>query len=281
VRYSDGMVKLLDEGDGFRYHTLEYPIRNGDDWSRYKKNHLDPHDPSRFPADWSQKVEAYRQRDYPLMLKHHGVYGFARNIMGDEALMLAMFDCPELVHDMMDSFTSIVVTIWKKVVREVDIDLIEVWEDMASKHGCLISPKAFREFMAPNYRRIADFARENGVRIVLVDSDGQIEGLAPLMQEAGVTAMYPFEAGAGNDLFRIREQMPAFGMLGGLEKEALLRSKTDIDAELAKAERAIKLGRFIPGPDHGLIPGTPAENALYFWKGLENVIKSTRPGHPI
>ena len=38
------------------------------------------------------------------------------------------------------------------------------WEDMACRTGSLISPKTFREFMTPNYRKIAQFAEAHAHR---------------------------------------------------------------------------------------------------------------------
>ena len=117
-----------------------------DDWERYKQKHLDPDDPKRFPADWAKRVAEYRGRDDPLQLSHQGVYGFARPRMGDESLALAFYDDPSLVHDIIDTYTDMAIAIWEKQAQDVDFDLIECWEDMASKHGSIVLPATFREF---------------------------------------------------------------------------------------------------------------------------------------
>jgi uroporphyrinogen decarboxylase len=210
-----------------------------------------------------------------LQLTHGGVYGFARNMMGDEQLLYAFYDCPELVHDLMDSYTDMILAIWDRMVREVEFDLIEFWEDMASKNGCLISPDTFREFMLPNYRRVATFAKEHGIEILLVDSDGYIDDLAPVMMEGGITAMYPFEVGAGCDVVQVRRRYPSLGIIGGLSKEAMIYGKDAMDKELEKARRYIKLGRFIPGPDHFVLSSVPWSNYRYFMERLREIIMTT------
>jgi len=176
-RLGDGTVVQMYRHGDYRRHTVEWPIRSREDWVRYRDKHLDPDDPARFPTDWEQRVAEYRDREYPLQLTHRGIYGFARERMGDEALALAFYDDPDLVHDIIDSYTDMAIAIWEKQVREVDFDLIECWEDMASKNGSMVSPATFREFLAPAYRRVAAFAREHGIPIILVDSDGLIEEL--------------------------------------------------------------------------------------------------------
>jgi len=272
LRRPDGMVKLFVKSADYHHQTIEFPVRCRADWERIKARWLDPDDPGRFPADWAAQVALYRGRDFPLQLTHRGVYGFPRVLMGDEALAYAFYDDPALVHDIMDTYTDFALRLWAKMTREVDFDLIECWEDMASKNGSMISPAMFREFMKPNYEKIRAFANANGIPIVLVDSDGNIMELAELMLEAGVNAMYPFEALAGNDVDLIRDRLPGLGIIGGLRKEAMAESPAAVSAELAKAERWIRRGRFIPGPDHFVQSHTRWEQYRAFMEGLRQVV---------
>jgi uroporphyrinogen decarboxylase len=276
-KFDDGTVEILLKGGDYHHQTVEWPVKSMADWRRIKARHLQPDDPERYPADWPKLAQAYRNRDYPLQLTHGGVYGSARNLMGDEALLYAFYDAPELVHEIMDSYTDMTLAIWERLTRDVEFDLIEFWEDMASKNGCLISPETFREFMLPNYLRVAAFAKEHGIEIILVDSDGYIDDLAAVMLEAGVTVMYPFEAGAGCDVAKVRRQHPTLGMIGGLAKESMIYGKDAIDREMEKAREYIKLGRFIPGPDHFVLSNVSWENYRYFMERLREVVMTTSP----
>jgi len=163
-------------------------------------------------------------------------------------------------------------------VREVAFDLVEFWEDMASKHGMLLSPAAFRAFMAPNYRKVAAFAQEHGIPVLLADSDGLIDELTGLMLESGVTALYPFEVGAGNDLVAALDRYPALGALGGLEKDAMAHGRDAVDAEMARAARLIRRGRCIPGPDHFALSNVTYADYRYFMAQLREVVMTTVPG---
>jgi len=276
-RFADGMVQIVQKGVDYHAQAIEFPVKNKADWERVKANHLQADDPSRFPGDWAESVKKYKTRDYPLQLSHGGVYGFARTVMGDEALLYAMYDTPELVHDIMDEYTDMVLTIWGRMVKEVDFDLVEFWEDMASKNGSLISPDMFREFMLPNYQRVTAFARKHKIEIIMVDSDGRVDELAPLMLEAGVTAMYPFEVGAGCNVDAIRQQCPTLGMLGGLAKEAMIYGKAAIDKEMERVRHLISLGRLIPGPDHFVQADVSWANYRYFMERLRDVVMTTKP----
>lgn len=237
---------------------------------------MNPDDPSRFPAGWEHYVAIFNQRDYPLQLTCGGVYGFARTMLGDETLMLAIYDDPQWVQDIVSTYIDMCISIWKRMVRRVEFDLIECWEDMAYNNGSLISKKHFKEFLAPQYKKIRDFAGNSNIPLVLVDSDGYIMDLADWMFEAGVNTMYPFEAQAGNDVSVIRSKLPQMGCIGALDKNCMSKGGCAIDDELEKARLLIQGGRCIPGPDHFVLEDVPFENYMRFMRGLRNIIVTTK-----
>lgn len=277
-RRGDGTVEQVQKTGDYNRHDIDWPIKSMDDWRDYKARHMQADDPSRFPENWDAYVAQYGDRDYPLQLTHRGVYGFCRNRMGDENLAYAFYDQPELVHDMMQSYTTMAIELWEKQVAEIDFDLIECWEDMAYNSGSLISPATFREFMTPQYRRIREFADAHDIPIVLVDSDGFIEDLTALMLEGGVNAMYPYEVQCGNDVARVLRRYPDIGCVGGLDKQCMARGRDAIDAEVERAGRLIEMGRFIPGPDHFVLSDVSFASYRYFMEQLREVCLATEPG---
>jgi hypothetical protein len=276
-RTGDGSVVQVYKHGDYNRHTVEWPVKTRRDWDEYKEKYLDAEDPSRFPGDWDTLVGAYRARDYPLQLTHRGVYGFARERMGDEALALAFYDDPDLVHDMVETYTDLAIALFEKQARDVEFDLIECWEDMASKNGSMVGPATFRQFLAPAYERLAAFAKEHQIPVILVDSDGLIEDLSGWMAEAGVNAMYPYEVLAGNDVTRALENHPTVGAIGGLRKECMYEGREAIDLEMEKARRLIRLGRYIPGPDHMALQDASLESYRYFMERLREVVMTTTP----
>ncbi|MCL2774291.1 MAG: hypothetical protein FWD71_13210 [Oscillospiraceae bacterium] len=278
VRHGDGSVSVHMNRDGhFFNHTVEFPVKCHDDWRRIKDSGwLNPDDPRRFPVGWKHYARIFNSRDYPLQLTCGGVYGFARGMLGDETLCIMMYEEPELVSDIISTYIEMCISIWKKMVVDVQFDIIECWEDMAYKSGSIISKHHFTEFLAPQYRRIRDFAGNAGIPLVMVDNDGNIMELSEWMSEAGVNCMYPFEVQSGNDILQIREHLPDMSCIGGLDKECMARDKYAMDAELEKARRLIPLGKFIPGPDHFVLENVPFENYEYFMRGLKRMILETK-----
>lgn len=278
IRYSHGLVEKQKKHGDYHAHTLEYPVKTPEDWERIKETYLNPEDPSRIPRDWHNYADLYRNRSFPLQLTCGGVYGFARNMMGDEALCYAFYDEPELVHDIMDSYISFCLKLWEKLCKDVEFDLIECWEDMASKTGSIISPATFSQFLAPNYRRIRNFADEHKIPIVLVDSDGYIDDLAVQMFESGVNAMYPFEVGAGCDPLAVLNKLPGLGAVACLEKNACALGEEAIEEQMERAKKLIQNGRCIPGPDHFVLENVSFEGYRRFMERLREVVMTTVPG---
>ena len=274
-RRGDGTVDAIHKTGDYHQHDIDWPIKSLADWREYRAKHMQADDPSRFPANWPELVAEYRERDYPLQLTHRGVYGFCRNRMGDANLAYAFYDQPDLVHAMMDDYTDMALAIWETMVAEVDFDLIETWEDMAFRTGSLISPATFRTFMTPQYRKLADFAQQHGIEVILVDSDGYIEDLTEVMLESGVTTLYPYEVQSGNDVARVRERFPQVGCVGGLDKQVMARGKSAIDREMDRARKLIEGGRFIPGPDHFVLSDVTFANYRYFMEQLREVVLTT------
>ncbi len=165
-----------------------------------------------------------RVGDYPF-----GVFGTPRDLLGAEELLVAFYDDPGMVRDMMDHLTTLWLHLWEQVARHVQIDQIHIWEDMSGKQGSLISPAMVNEFMMPCYDRIADLAKRCGVRVISVDTDGNCGELVPLMMAHGVNVFMPFEVQAGNDLFDYRRRYPTLGIMGGLDKRALARGRAEIE----------------------------------------------------
>jgi len=148
---------------------------------------------------------------------------------------------------------------------------------MCYKAGPLISPDMFREFILPGYKKLTSFLKGRGVKIINVDCDGDVWKLIPLWIEGGVTGLYPFEVAAGMDMVEVRRAFPKLGIIGGIDKRALMQSKEAIDHELeAKVPFMLKSGGYIPHIDHAVSPETSFENLKYYrWK-LEEIARRCR-----
>jgi len=253
---------------------IENPVKDWDDWETLKKERLNPDHPGRYHIDWDAfngYVEA-TGRVARLGCVPYGVFGTPRDLMGTERLLIAFIDQPDLVHDMMDYLTDFWIKIYDRVTEHVKVFSIHIWEDMAGRHGSFISPKMVRDFMMPNYRKIKEFADAKCIPVISVDSDGDVSELVPIMIENGINFFWPFEVQAGCDIEEYRRKYPRLGIYGGLDKRALAQDREVIDCELARAERMLKHGGYLPGPDHVVPPDVPWDNFKYFMEQLRMLV---------
>lgn len=88
---------------------------------------------------------------------------------------------------------------------------------------------------------------------MLVDTDGDVEPLIPWFEEAGIEGVLPLERQAGVDVGRIRNNHPAWIMIGGYDKTIMHLGEEAMRREFERllprhAERAVHSGRRSPDP---------------------------------
>jgi uroporphyrinogen decarboxylase len=185
---------------------IEFPIKGWADWESLKQR-FDPSDPKRFPGNWAERCTRWRKEGTMLIFqgpRSPSLFGFVRELLGPERTLYAFHDEPEMIHDMMETYAEFILGLLARVLNEAPLTSLYFWEDMCYRSGPLISPRMFREFMIPRYRRITDLAREKGIDTIFVDSDGDVSHLIPLWLEAGINGIYPMEVAAGMDVVQLR-----------------------------------------------------------------------------
>lgn len=272
LRDRRGIVMRQRHDYGSMPEWIEHPVKTPDDWQRFKCERLRM-DAARISTDWDRfrkklkaTGEAVQVGAFPW-----GVFGTPRDLLGAEELLMAFYDHPDMIHDMMQHLTGLWLALWERVAAEVQIDHIHIWEDMSGRQGSLISPAMVEEFMMPCYDRIAAFARQHGVRVVSVDTDGDCRELVPVMMRHGINMFFPFEAQAGNDILEYRRQYPTLGIMFGLDKRCLAGTLADVDREVERAAAMVKLGRYVPGFDHLIPPDAKWENFCHAAQQLKQV----------
>jgi len=253
---------------------LEFPVKSRFDFYKLKDERLNLSNlKDRLPSNWEEKARSYNKRSCPLGIGGYpvGFFGSLRWLMGDK-LYYNFYDDPQLINEILDYLAEMWIQLWEEVLSKVEVDFVLFWEDIAYNKGPLISPKIFREFLTPRYIRINDFLRSHGVKIAIVDTDGDFWELIPLFQEVGITGSYPFEVQAGMDIVKFRKTFPNFQIIGGINKEALAKDKAAIDKELNKVTSIINQQGFIACADHNIPPHVSWENFIYYRNTLRNIL---------
>lgn len=253
---------------------LDFPVRTRDDFEKMKKRY-DPNDPRRYPKTWGPElVEFYETADYPVGIGFPGFFGQPRQLMGLMSLLKSFYRDQKLIRDILDFWKEFVIETMERAVSEARIDYVNIWEDMAYNNGPLISPRLFEEFLLPQYKEVTSFVQKNGVKIVMVDCDGDVSALIPLFLEGGVNCMYPFEARANMNVVAAREKYgQRMAIIGAIDKTALIKGREEITREVeSKVPPLAKTGGYIPSVDHGVPSDVPFQNYAYYIELLESCV---------
>ena len=267
------VTKRLKEGeiDGFRMSMdqyLKFPVEKPEDFPDIKRRIIAAI-PERYPDDIDERIEIWRQRDYPLIIGENcaanGFYWRAREFMGTENLSYAWYDHPDLMHEMMEFFADFIIETSRPVLEKIDVEYFTLNEDMSMKNGPLLSPDTFREFIFPHLKRMVDFFKSHGTKYFAVDTDGNPTLLLPLLLEAGVDILWPIERAANFHPLEIRKKFGrSLRLWGGVDKRVLANGRDAIRVHLRELIPLIETGGYIPTVDHLIPPDVSWDNFRYY-----------------
>ena len=269
LQQRDGVRTLRQKKMASIPHPLRYLLTDRDGWEEHYKPRLNPDKSQRYPEDWEDRVKEWQDpgRPFPVILPGGSLYGWLRNWMGMENLSIALYDQPGWVEEMVSTIADCTIGVLQKVLScGGQFEAASMWEDMAYNSGPLISPKHFKRFLSPHYRRITDLLHQHGVDVIYLDCDGKIDALIPLWLEAGINCMFPIEVGTwGGDPVAFRKQYGRdLRMMGGFDKHILAQGKKEIEREVYRLLPLVEEGGYLPFPDHRVPPDVPYENYLYY-----------------
>ena len=254
---------------------LDFPVKDEADWARVRERYRYTDD--RFRAGWADAARAARADGALIVTGIVGGYDQIRELMGDEEACVSFYTQPDLIRDMLATFTELNHQILSRVAREVTVDQLSVHEDYAGKSGPLVGPNIIDEFIGPYYRAAWDEVRAGrpgapsvpGAGIYQLDSDGNIDPIVDALLAAGVNSVLPNEPAAGMDIVALRKRYGNRLMLvGGLDKFAPRTSREAIDAELDyKLQPIMREGGVVFGLDHRIPNGTPIDLYRYYVAG--------------
>ncbi len=272
----DWMGNIVEISDEYDYTYLrhpkdfvtrkwhKFPVNNRRDFEEMKKRY-NPDDPRRYPKDFDRLVKAYRNRDRLLTLQFAGIFWQLREWCGFEPLCLLMVEDPEFVQEMAQFWSEFVSCTMARALDAGIVDRIWINEDMAYKEKSMISPAMTRAFLMPAWKRWTTEAKQAGVPLIDLDSDGYIAELIPLWIECGINVCDPIEVAAGNDLPEYRRRFGRkMAYRQGVDKRCIAKGGAVIEEELSRLQPVIQDGGYIPGCDHGIPPDVSWNDFLYY-----------------
>ncbi|UYO64352.1 uroporphyrinogen decarboxylase [Acetobacterium wieringae] len=171
----------------FPVHDDEHKVlKDITEWKKYVKKPVVPTD----DEIWAPAIEAVSKVDrndqYVTVMAAPGLFETTHHLMGMEDALMAYYEEPEAMHELIDYITEYELDLAKVYIDKLKPDALFHHDDWGSQISTFISPEMFEEFFVPGYKKIISFYKDNGVELVVHHSDSFAATLVPSMIEMGI-----------------------------------------------------------------------------------------------
>ena len=174
------------EDTGYWWGTaVKHPLADLANLSKYK--FPNPYPKGMFPLLPKVAKLARRKKKYTVAPNVIDMYERMRSLMGFENLMLAPYNQPDKLEELLDILADMTIDLITKYSESGShlFDAFMTWEDWGLQSRLQVRIKTFKEFFKPRYKRIIDTVHERGMHFIW-HSCGDIMTLIPEMIDLGV-----------------------------------------------------------------------------------------------
>lgn len=209
-------------------------------------------------APFLERVAQVPREKLTLMpFMHTGVFERLHFLMGFEDLFCNMYEEPEALKELCDAIGDYRLGVMKTLVKHVHPDLVMSHDDWGSKTNLFMNPDMWREFIKPQYKKIYDYLKSEGI-LIMHHADSFLEPIVMDMAELGIDVWQG--ALPSNDILKLSEQLDGrMAIMGGLEMGIIDAVDSTEETVRAETRRVLEtyghLKNFIPCITYGG-PGT-------------------------
>ena len=172
---------------GFPLHDAEHLVcKDITAWRDYVKA------PQVYYPDsaWEQTVKnaenVNRKEQFALAAYMPGIFETCHNLLGLEECLMAFYEEPECMHELIDYITDYFLAVAKETCDRLHPDGIFQHDDWGTHDSTFLSPDMFEEFFLPSYKKIYGYYISRGADMIVHHSDSYAATLVPYMIEMGI-----------------------------------------------------------------------------------------------
>lgn len=229
-------------------------------------------------AEWKHQFEEhYRKvcRETPDLVNMTGVYTTTVSgmleVFGWEMLLLAAGTSPAEFGELTNRYAA-----WNlpyfEALAEADVPIVMVHDDIVWSSGPVFSPRFYRSFIFPNYKKLFAPLRDAGKKIMFT-SDGNY---TLFIDDLAACGIHGFVMEPATDMAYIAEKYGKTHVFIGNADTRILLSGTREQIR-AEVERCMSIGKACPGfflaVGNHIPSNTPVENVLYYFEVYEELSK--------
>ena len=189
----------------------------------------------------------------------------ACSAFGMETALVKMFTEPEMFRAVIDRITDFYLKANGIFYRATGgkLDAVLIGNDFGSQTGLMLSPEFIRRFVWPGTKRLADQAKEYGLKVIH-HSCGSIYDIIPDLIQLGVDVIHPIQALAVNmEAERLRKDFgERVSFCGGVDAQELLVRGTPerIRDKVRELKKILPTGLIISPSHEAILPDISPAN---------------------
>ncbi len=194
-------------------------------------------------------------------------FHLAADFFGMENYFIKMYTHPAVVEAVTERIVDLYLEANKRCfeVLASKLDAAFFGNDFGSQQDLLISPRAFKKFVLPSFKKLIEQMKFYELKVVL-HSCGSIVKVIPLLIEAGTDVLHPIQAkAAGMEAEKLAQQFKnAVIFMGGVDTQELLPfgNPADVRQDVRRLKNLFG-EHFIVSPSHeALLPNVRIENVI-------------------
>lgn len=239
---------------------------------------LDPLRYARMKEQADQIVQV-EKRAYVLGRMSSGMWEHAMWMTGYEKFMMNMYTHPGLIQAIMERILEVKMQYWERALEAVGENVLvaSCADDLGTQTGLLISLDMYKEQIWPFHKRLFEFIKSRAQSEIQIffHNDGAIMETIPLLIEAGVDILNPFQVNCtGMDTRKFKKlygnDLTIWG--GSCDTQYVMPygSVQEVkDETRRRIEDLAPGGGFIFAPIHVIQHGVPPENIMAWWETLQ------------
>lgn len=266
VQNPDGIIERMKKGITSIGAEDDYQLKDRDAYEVLYKEKM-KFSADRVDVSYFKNEYVKLDRSEPIGLNLGSVMGDVRNMLSVIGMSYMICDDYDLLKEIVADYADMQYQCTKAVLETgAKFDFAHYWEDVCFKNGPLLSPIMFDDLCAIHYKKRNDLVRSYGIDIISLDCDGVTDALYDTWFHNGVNTMFPIEIGTWGDQFVATREKYGKELkgVGGFNKVVFREDKAAVDKEIERISVIIKLGGFIPCPDHRIMPGSKFELVQYY-----------------
>ena len=242
------------------------PIKTLADLERYRPP--DPHAPGRWNS-LDRLVTRYKGK-LAIGVHLNDVLSVPRNLMGFAALMEAFGAEPELVRGLVELSVIVNLELAKEAAHR-GADFVFTGDDYAATDKPFISPRMFRELLAPQLKRVMTGFKELGL-LVIKHTDGNILPILDMIVDSGIDALDPIDPIAGLDIGDMKRRFgQRLALKGNVDCAHTLTNGTEkqvVEETIGVIRKAAEGGGLIVSSSNSIHSGVKPGNYLAMWNAI-------------